>query len=235
MKNKALKKFAAATAITFLSAMTTTASADIIYEFSNNSTAVYGGSVLPGTTGVFATAKFTDVSNGIVELTLNVLSNLASSLYVDNWTFNLAGNNGNGNSPSISSVSFKSGVQGTVTSQQVTSGTNNVSNGTNGGVFDLGFSFAGLNPKELDAGSFSTYTLTGSNNFNASRLFVADDAGIFAAVRVASGNANTYIKAVNGGVATTPASSVPEPTSVALVGLGLLGFAAARRKAAHQQ
>jgi hypothetical protein len=36
-------------------------------------------------------------------------------------------------------------------------------------------------------------------------------------------------------IATTPAAVVPEPTTVALVGLGLLGFAASRRKSANSK
>lgn len=168
---------------------------------------------------------------------MSVAPNLASSLYVDNWTFNLAANNEN--SPLISSVVLKSGVRGTLSSQQVTPSTNTVvsgANGTNGGNSDLGFSFTGLNPKELRAGSSSTYTLSGSNSLNASQFLVANNFGIFAAVHVDGGRVNTYVKALNtDGIAITLSSSVPEPTSVALVGLGLLGFAASRRKAVHKQ
>lgn len=237
MKIQTLKKYAAATAVALLSSMAAgAASASVIYEFSNTQTAIYSGSSIANTSGVFATATFTDLANGSVELVLNVLDNLASGKYVDNWTFNVAVNNGN--NPPVISVAYSSGVQGTISSQTFTQNTNNVPNGTNGGNFDFGISFAGQSPKELDAGSSSTYILSGPNSFTASKFLTADNAGIFAAVHVAGGNTNTYAKALNtDGVATTPgapSTSVPEPTSVALLGLGLLGVVASGRKTASK-
>lgn len=234
-----LKKTAVAASIAFISAIAATAAnANVIYEFSNTGTAVYSGSTLSGTSGIFATATFTDVSAGVVQLTLNVLGNLPSSNYIDNWTFNLAaGGPGNGNAVNITSIEYVSGVTAKTvsaasSSSPLTSGKNNVTNGAATG-FDLGFSFAGLSPKELDGGSFSTYKLTGTSAFDSSDFLTANGTGanaIYAAVHVNGGSTDSYFKALNtNGVAT--ATAVPEPTTVALLGLGLLGFAAARRKA----
>lgn len=240
MKIVSLKKTAVAASLAFISTLAaTTASATVIYEFSNIGTAVYSGSTLSGTSGIFATATFTDVSGG-VELTLNVLGNLPKSNYVDNWTFNLAASGpGNGNVVNISSITYVSGVKAATvstasSSSLLTSTRNDVINSASG--FDLGFNFAGLSPKELDGGSSSTYKLTGSNAFGASDFLAANGTGanaIYAAVHVAGGGTDSYFKALNtDGVATSAA--VPEPGTVALLGFGLLGFAASRRKVAKK-
>lgn len=227
MKMSNLKKSAVAAAVAFISTIAaTSASADVIYEFSNTSTANYNNSLLSGSSGIFATANFKDVSSGVVLLTLNVLSTLPSNNYVDNWTFNL------GNSTNISSITYVSGAKGVASTAPITGAANNVSNGTDGGNFDLGFSFESLRPKALKAGDSAVYTLTGSFDFDATDFLTANDNGIYAAVHVAGGNNNSHFKALNTDGVATSANNVPEPTTTALLGLGLLGFAASRRKSA---
>lgn len=200
------------------------ANASVIYEFSN--AGLYGNSGASAT-GIFATAEFTDVSNG-VQLVMKVLGNLSPSQYVNDWAFNL---NTAGNT-SITAVTLKENVSATTITRALDNGS--FGNTSNSGVFDLVFNFAasGAN-KDLGQNASSTYLITGTN-LSSDDFLIANGKNIYASIHVEGGNTNnTYIKQVNsGGVAS---AAVPEPTMVALMGLGLLGFAAARRNSAKSK
>nr|WP_217346626.1 PEP-CTERM sorting domain-containing protein [Noviherbaspirillum sp. L7-7A]MBV0881094.1 PEP-CTERM sorting domain-containing protein [Noviherbaspirillum sp. L7-7A] len=199
----------------------TAANASVIYEFSN---AGLYGTTSANATGIFATAEFTDVVNG-VQLVMKVLSSLSPSQYVNDWAFNL---NTTGNT-SISTVTSKGGVSAPTVTKTLDN--DSFGNASNSGLFDLVFNFAasGSN-KDLSQNGSSTYLITGTN-LSSDDFLIANSKNIYASIQVEGGNTNnTYIRQVNsGGVAS---AAVPEPTMVALMGLGLLGFAAARRKSA---
>lgn len=200
------------------------ANASVIYEFSN--AGLYGDKDASAT-GIFATAEFTDVSNG-VQLVMKVLGNLSPSQYVNDWAFNL---NTAGNT-SITAVTSKENVSATAITKTLDN--NSFGNTSNSGLFDLVFNFAasGSN-KDLSRNASSTYLITGTN-LSSDDFLIANGKNIYASIRVEGGNTdNTYIKQTNsGGVAS---AAVPEPTMVALMGLGLLGFAAARRNSAKSK
>lgn len=205
----------------------------ITYQFTNNNASMYDGGPLINApaNGVFATATFTDVSSGKVELTLSVPSGLSPNAFVDFWTFNLL----NG---SLDSVVLKSGqTGGTVLPSPLpaTSSTNNVVNGgAANNKFDFGIDFAKA-LKELDGSSTATYTLTGSSGFNANSFFTSNDAGIYAAVHVGSngngGSYDSYFKTLS----TGPTGNVPEPATLSILGLGLAGLGMSRRRKSAAQ
>jgi len=85
--------------------------------------------------------------------------------------------------------------------------------------------------------NFVIITTNGRRVFNFSFLTPFTDAGGTQAINIASTyecyNCNPY-RRVTGGSLTSEAAVVPEPTTVALIGLGLFGVAASRRKAAKK-
>lgn len=201
-----------------MSSMTmSAANADVIFYFGK--TGFYNGTVIndPNT---FASATFKNISANNVSLTMKVLPGLDAGGYVNDWAFNI--------NPSITSLtrSFLSGTR----ADSIEFGSNTVNNfgGANGGDFDLAFHFNTRNPGQLAVNGTSVYNLSGAGLTESSFSFV-NDKGLYSAVKVQGyGNSSEY-KSGSPTDNPVPPSSIPEPTTVALLGLGLLGFAASRR------
>jgi hypothetical protein len=216
-----MKKTTAAAALflAFSSMAMSAAHADVIYYFSQ-------AGLLPGgtnvqTNGVFASATF---ANGTlantVDLTMKVESSLDSGAYVNDWAFNMF------SGPEITEVVAKPANDIKV---KVQYGSETKPFFSTGDIYELIFRFSSSNPGEIQRGTSLTYTITGKNGLTEDS-FATSSNGIFSAIHVqgfSQGGSGVFISGEPG----LPPAEIPEPTTVALLGLGLLGFAAARRKA----
>jgi hypothetical protein len=220
-----MKKLTLALLFAGLSAFASTAAnaAVITYEFSN--AGVYNSTPKLPTDAVFATATFADTATaGVFQLTMTVSPILLTySAYVNDWAFNVDG--------TITKVEY---VSGTVTKQSV--GVKVAPDavklgGKAGDNFDLGFSFVNANPGQLQNGNV-VYNITGSTLTLNSFAGFTVPGGLPNGVHVQGNGVSSVFFGTTGG---GNGSEVPEPTTVALLGLGLLGFAASRRKAAKNK
>lgn len=215
-----MKKSTVVTAILLaISSMTMSAAhADVIYYFTK--TGFYNGDVIADQ-NTFASATFkTSSTANDVTLTMKVFPGLDSGGFVSEWAFNV--------NSSITSLthSFVSGTE----AKKVDFGSNTVKNfgGNNGGDFDLGFLFY-TSDGQLAVNGTSIYKLTGTG-LTESSFSLKNNENRYSAVKV-QGYDNKSSEYQSGDPTDNPLppTSIPEPTTVALLGLGLLGFAMSRR------
>ena len=220
-----MKKTTAAAALFLaLSSMTMAAAhAEVIYYFSKAGLVPGGTNV--ATNDVFATATFTDgLINNTVNLTMQVGSNLDDHAYVNDWAFNVS-----------------SGVITDVSPTPVKGIKIQYGNATTpffgiGKDYGLIFNFPTANPGEIQGGDSLTYTITGTD-LTAESFSASNSNGIFSAIHVqgfSQGGSGVFISG-EPGLPPTGGVDLPEPGTVALLGLGLLGFAASRRKAGNSK
>ena len=202
-----------------MSSMTMSAAqADVIYYFTK--TGFYNGTSItdPNT---FASATFKTTTTNNVSLTMTVLPGLDSGGYVNDWAFNI----------SSGFTSLTRTLLSGVAANNIEFGNNIVNNfGGTGGDFDLAFHFDTSNPGQLAVNGKSVYNLS-ATGLTESSFSIKNNAGLFSAVKVQGYGASSEYKSGDPTDNPVPPTSVPEPTTVALLGLGLLGFAASRRKA----
>ena len=215
-----MKKSTALIALLFaMSSMTMSAArADVIFYYSK--TGFYNGTAItdPNT---FASATFKTLSANNVSLKMSVFPGLDAGGYVNDWAFNV--------NTSITSLT-RTFLNGTA-ANSTEFGNNTVNNfgGANGGDFDLAFHFGNSNPGQLAVNGTSTYTLTATNLTENSFSFT-NAKGIYSAVKVQGYGASSEYKSGDPTDNPVPPTSIPEPSTVALLSLGLLGFAVSRRK-----
>ncbi len=132
---KKIKLAGALATLGLLSAMGTAQAT--IFEIDFNRLGAFSGTApgSPSPSTIFATAVFDDHGgSGSVTLTMNVLSNLPSGAYVNDWYFNVS-------SAPLSAINFVSGVQASANPTPVENGSNAFKADGTGGKFDFAFHF----------------------------------------------------------------------------------------------
>jgi hypothetical protein len=220
----------ALTAFGFLSAMGTAQAA--IFEVDFTTSGVFSGTApgSPPPTTTFATAVFDDHGgSGSVTLTMNVLNNLSAGAYVNDWYFNVS------SAPMSSLPAFVSGVQASTVDNGV-----DAFKPDGSGFYDFAFHFPTGAPGELAQGNSSVYNLVSAGitagSFNSPSTTPADPAhGPFiSAIHVQGYTINGADQSawIAGGGGGGGGAQIPEPATLALIGLGLFGIAATRRRRA---
>lgn len=176
------------------------------------------------------TATFTDIAADTVRLTMTA-NGLVNKEFVDEWLFNFDTNNISLNPADFTHVSSEDvGIFGPLS---VEVGVDDFP-GDGGGLYDIKFVFDNAPPADrFDAGDSVTYDIT-ATGLSASSFEVLStphgDHGIYFSA--------AHIQAIGSGddpqgsgwIGPKGETPIPEPTTILLVGLGLLGFAGFLKK-----
>ena len=214
----------ALTAFGFLSAMGTAQAA--IFEVDFTTSGVFSGTApgSPPPTTTFATAVFDDHGGSVsVTLTMNVLNNLSAGAYVNDWYFNVS------SAPLSSTPTFVSGVSASTVDNGV-----DAFQADGDGKYDFAFHFPTAAPGELAQGNSSVYNLTGAgitaSSFNSFSAPAGGAGPFISAVHIQGYGNSAWISGTSGGGGG--GTQIPEPATLALIGFGLFGIAATRRRRA---
>jgi PEP-CTERM motif len=226
------KKSRLTVALTALSLLSGGAAQAAIFEIDFTTSGAFNANsshvpTSPGLNTVFATALFDDNGgSGSVTLTMSVLNNLSAGAYVNDWFFNVS-------SAPLTSVTFVPGGGATAATTVSFTADCCKADGT-GGDFDLRFQFPTNSPGELAQGHTSVYNLVGANitanSFNSFSVNAGTGGPYLSALHVQGYGDSAWIGAKQGGDGGGGGAQIPEPATLALMGLGLFGIAATRRR-----
>jgi hypothetical protein len=194
------------------------ARADLIYDIDTH---INGAT--PADPQPWMVATFHTVSTGTVKLTIQ--SNLSSTEYVPNILFNVT--------PAVNPSSLSFAWAGSGSDVQAVSITHATDNGYNGGsnvkagLFDIWFQYQTSNagtPPRFYGGKKSVYTITGTgiteNTFLATSSADGGNKGGYYAAADARGIPNGS----SGSIGNLGPKAVPEPSTFALAGLGIVAL-----------
>ena len=190
---------------------------DFEYEFSGGDT--------PGGTSPFLTATFTDVGPGQVQLTMDA-AHLIDREFVHAWYFNFYP----ADDPGMLTATYQTGVDAAAVSFDA-----NAFKADGDGYFDIKFSFQ--NPERFGIGATSVYLLERPDL--TAGMFMFPSVGGHEPLK------NGFVSAAHvGGIGAGGEGSgwlasnerhdvVPEPTTMMLIGAGLIGLHIRRRRQTH--